>query len=168
LRKEVLASRLRLPTDDGLVKKPPEDFDPDEPANVALNFPPDDDSLILGASIHGGFKRAPDDEADSIFGERILTRDELREKQLKELLSRGNLAAPRSCKPLNPILQGLKDEVATLISIESQASFREWELIQRQKAPLLEEIRHLEAEEGIKEDSGRKGMEKMGIHSGNT
>lgn len=156
LRKEVLASRLKLPVDDDYVKKTPEDLDPDAPVNAALTL--DDDSLILGASINGGFKRVPDDEGDSIFGEHVLTRDELREKQVEDLLSRSHIVAPRSRRPLNPLLEELRYEVATLISLESRANSREWELIQRQKMPLLEEIRHMEAEEAMREYRERKGV----------
>ena len=94
---------------------------------------------------------------DSIFGERVLTREEQREKKVKELLSRRNLPAPKSNKVANPVLEELKDELRTLVYSESQAGFRERELIQRQKASLKEEIYHLEAEERAKEDRDRKG-----------
>jgi hypothetical protein len=58
---------------------------------------------------------------------------------------------------VNPVLEELKDELRTLVYWESQASYRERGLVQRQKASLKEEIYHLEAEERAKEDRGRKG-----------
>ena len=161
LRKEVLASRLKIPIDDDHVNNTTEDLDPDAPVNAAFIL--DDDSLMLGASINGGFKREPDDEADSIFGEHILTRDELRDKQVKDLLSRSHIVLPRSRRPLNPILEELKYEIATLISLESQPNSREWELIQRQKTQLLEEIRHMETKEATREYRERKGRRKDNI-----
>lgn len=164
LRKEVLASRLRPPSDDYLAETTPEDLNPGTTNSVALHQ--DDDSLILGASIHGSFKHVADDEADSIFGEHILTRDERREQRLKELLSRSSVEAPRLGKQFNPVLQRLKEEVATLMSLESQAGQREWELIQRQKVHFLEEIRHLEAEEDLRAYRGRKGMSEKAFESG--
>jgi len=159
LRKEVIASRLKLPTEFTFITKEPDHIGFSAPAKSTYDPPADedDDSLILGASVYGGFKHAKEDDMDSIFGERVLTREEQREKKVKELLSRRNLPAPKSNKVANPVLEELKDELRTLVYSESQAGFRERELIQRQKASLKEEIYHLEAEERAKEDRDRKG-----------
>jgi hypothetical protein len=160
LRKEVLASRLKLPTEFTSITKEPDHIGFSAPVKGTLDLPDDeadDDSLILGASVYGGYKRAKEDDLDSIFGERVLTREELREKKLKELLAQRNLAAPRFKRVVNPVLEELKDDLRTLVYRESQAGYRERELIQRQKASLKEEIYHLEAKEYAKEERGRSG-----------
>jgi hypothetical protein len=159
LLKEVLASRLKLPTEFTSITKEPDHIGFSAPVKgTTFNLPEDDDddSLILGASVYGGYKR-PKDDMDSIFGERVLTREEQREKKLQDLLAQSNMAAPKSSKAVNPVLEELKDELRTLVYREPQASYRERGLIQRQKASLKEEIYHLEAEERAKEDRGRKG-----------
>lgn len=94
---------------------------------------------------------------DSIFGERVLTREELREKKLRELLAQKGLAVTRAKKEVNSVLEELRDELRTLVYREAQAGYRERDLIQRQKASLKEEIYHLEAQERTREERGRKG-----------
>lgn len=130
LQREVVKHRIRLPS-------PPRKARPVEDHEVRLETP------------EAGEASATYDN-DSLFGEPILTKEELFDKQLKELLSApptdpSTLRQPPQ-PPVNPNLEALKDELRTLMSHDGQGSERERAWIRRQKSALVEEVTRLQSE----------------------
>jgi hypothetical protein len=96
-------------------------------------------------------------DTDSLFGDPILSAEEIAEKRLQDFLSQESSAqssAQSSVSPnspsvrVHPHLQSLKSELKDLVSAVEDAGPREKELIRRQRAALVEEIGRLEG--GIK------------------
>jgi hypothetical protein len=140
LRSEVIKHQIRLPS-------PPKA--PKNESKEVSDLPPSDESAI-------------NFETDSLFGDPILSRDEILEEKLKNFLSQSpKVNSPPHHSPsvsFNPALQELKDELKDLVYCGEEASHREKELIQRQRNALIEEIASMEDEEKVGKVKADKGM----------
>ena len=101
-------------------------------------------------------------DTDSLFGDPILSKEKISEIRLQEFLSRP--APTQSHIPLdltsvlvNPRLRSLKDELKYLVCLAKDTSQGEKELMQRQRAALVEEISRLERETKIEIEKEYKG-----------
>jgi hypothetical protein len=98
-------------------------------------------------------------EVDSIFGETIVTKDEILQQKLEQFLAKDRKDGDSEVKhPHHPVLEALKEELNILINQEFNAGLEERELIRRQKSGLIREIGRLEAKDRYERIRGHKGM----------
>lgn len=140
LRREVIKHQIRLPGPPRTRKI--------ESHKASDLFPSDETSTNV--------------ETDSLFGEPILSKEDIRKERLQNFLSQ----PPKANSPphhslaasANPALQGLKEELKELVCYGEGASHREKDLIRRQKNALIEEIAIMEDMEKLGKVKGDKGM----------
>ena len=137
LRKEILISRLKAP---------------EFPQRVAS---PSDFSIEAELSskerpLHG--TSCTDEKADSVFGEALLSLEEIRNEKLERLVAESKRKEARNSKvkDRNERLDELRAELGTVVDAELGASTRERYLATRQKVALREEIAWLEAGQRIR------------------
>jgi hypothetical protein len=102
-------------------------------------------------------------DTDSLFGDPILSAEEIAERRLQDFLSQESPAQPSVSPssplvPVHPRLQSLKSELKDLVSAVEDAGPREKELIRRQRAALVEEIGQLESKIKVELSNEYKGM----------
>jgi hypothetical protein len=93
-----------------------------------------------------------DQDTDSLFGEPLdipSIRDQEMQAQLEQLLAKGTARTPIPTFTESTHLRDLKEELKKLVLRETDGNImdREWNLLQRQKDPLIEEIRYMEESE---------------------
>jgi hypothetical protein len=101
-------------------------------------------------------------ESNSLFGDPVIIKQAKFEKRLQDFLSHPPAVhSPFRTDSLpaaaTSTLQSLKDELKDLVYAAENASPREKELIQSQRAALVEEINHLEEEADAERVKQRKG-----------
>ncbi|KAF4634941.1 hypothetical protein G7Y89_g3155 [Cudoniella acicularis] len=142
LRKEVLQSRLKAPTDNS--KRRPSRTNKFEtlPPNPAASEQAELDMV----SIFG--EDFPQDDVDSIFGENILTKEEIRREKLAPFLEvKPNDPKKKEYKhSSNPTIMALRKELETLVTSAIAKNPREQAFVRRQRSALIHEITYLEAE----------------------
>lgn len=110
----------------------------------------------------GNGEAAPARDVDSLFGEPIYTKEEVRQEKIQQLLAEGRKheqdVRPRS---QNPELVKLMDELNALVSRELEASGEEKKLIRSQKLALIKETGKVEARIKGKKVKRCKGMHTL-------
>ncbi|KAH6673759.1 hypothetical protein B0J14DRAFT_591514 [Halenospora varia] len=148
LRKDIIQNQIQHPSDtpkrktsgiklhelDSLIQ-------PSESANG-------DNASLFPNTVHS-------DDLDSIFGEKILTKEEEEQAKIfKYLEVRPHELSPKGYKHSTiPAIKELREELEALISDGTGSGPREAALFRRQKAALIQEISHLE----VQAESAGKG-----------
>ena len=128
--------------------------------------PPDRTELDI--SLEGSSSTIPAEDStfipdtDSLFGDPIISKEAKVEERLQKFLSqsssvRSQLPTASSSVSVNPTLESLKDELKNLVYCVEDATPREKELFQRQKAALIEEISQLEGGTNADKEKESKG-----------
>jgi hypothetical protein len=154
LRKEVLRNRIKPPS--------PPSHRPPSPEATSEQTPLDVEAeLRMNETINND-----EVELDSLFGLPIneleaITKGQALQAQLEQLLAQGpacSTSPVRRTVVRDPDLMSLKEELKMLVTADLEASPRERELVNRQRAALVMEITGLEAEERKEEVRGLKGV----------
>jgi hypothetical protein len=110
----------------------------------------------------GNGEAAPARDVDSLFGEPIYTKEEVRQENIQQLLAEDRKheqdVRPRS---QNPELVKLMDELNALVNRELEASGEEKKLIRSQKLALIKETGKVEARIKGKKVKRYKGMHTL-------
>jgi hypothetical protein len=97
-------------------------------------------------------------KADSIFGEPVFTKKEVKQKKLDQFLADDRKDKSNIKGNVNSSLKNLREELNALVKRELAASLGERVQIRREKSKLIEKIGKLEAKDSVEKVKGHKDI----------
>lgn len=148
LRKEVRKTRAKPPRNDRkrTPTPPPFSYMTDREFTSERELSVDNDN-------HALFGQRARDDVDSLFGERVPSKEEIQHAKLERFLAQNPSShkekpaqVSQQQKDIDARIQTLKDELKTLLPLTNESTAQERNMIHRQRKALEEEISYLEAE----------------------